>query len=190
MQPYKNSGPVDCAIDFSTDNIKSKTAIVTGGAKGVGETYTRQLVESGAHVIIADISESAGSKLHKELSSSTTFVKCDVTKWADQLAAFNKAREVSPNGRIDIVVANAGISAADDILSNDFEKDEPQEPSFVTLDVNVTGVCLTTKLALWYFGKQHALLQKQGIAASLDQCLILQGSLAGYADLVAPQYVN
>lgn len=187
MQPYTNSGPINCNIDFSKDNVKSKTAIVTGGANGIGETYTRQLVENGAHVVIADISESAGSMLHKEFPSLTTFVKCDVNNWTDQLAAFKRAKEVSPSGQIDIVVANAGISAPDDILNNDFEKEEPEEPSFGTLDVNVTGVCLTTKLALWYFGKQHALLQKQGKDADLDQCLVLQGSLAGYVDLVAPQ---
>ena len=46
-------------------------------------------------------------------------VRCDVTKWDEQLALFKEAIAHSPNKRIDIVVANAGIGTNDDISNTD-----------------------------------------------------------------------
>ena len=185
MSIYKNSGPIDCTVGIDAANLDGKTAIVTGAASGIGEAYVRALVNAGAHAIIADINEDAGNKLQQELSSSTTFAKCDVTSWASQLSVFKKAKEVSKTSRIDIVVANAGIGASDDIISDDLSGDEPKEPKMSTFDVNAVGVLLTTKLALWCFRKQNADGPRQ------DQCLVLQSSLAGYLDLSgAPQYTT
>lgn len=59
------------------------------------------------------------------------------------------------------------------------DKDEPEEPRLNVLNVNLTGVLYTVKLALFYFRKQHAANKGE----ALDQNLILQGSLAGYLDL-------
>lgn len=52
-------------------------------------------------------------------SSSVKFVKCNVTVWADQLAVFKTAIASSPSGRVDIVIANAGISGGDAVFFND-----------------------------------------------------------------------
>jgi NAD(P)-dependent dehydrogenase (short-subunit alcohol dehydrogenase family) len=48
--------------------------------------------------------------------SSVKFVKCNVVSWSEQLAVFKEALAFSPTGRIDIVVANAGISGADPVF--------------------------------------------------------------------------
>lgn len=62
-------------------------------------------------------------------------------------------------------------------------QDEPDEPKLHITDVNVRGVLLTTKLALWFFRKQNMQDPKQ------DQCLVLQGSVTGYVDIFgAAQY--
>jgi NAD(P)-dependent dehydrogenase (short-subunit alcohol dehydrogenase family) len=50
------------------------------------------------------------------LRSSVRFVKCNVVSWPEQLAVFKEALAFSPTGRIDIVVANAGISGADPVF--------------------------------------------------------------------------
>ena len=134
--------------------------------------------------MIADLSEENGKKVQQETSGSTTFVRCDVTSWEDQLAAFKKAKEFSPNNEIDIVVANAGISTRDEIFANDIEKDEPEKPKIPVVDINANGVLWTTKLAMFYFRKQNATNKR-------DRSLILQASLAGYLDLIgAPQYTS
>ena len=53
------------------------------------------------------------------LCSSVKFIKTNVTVWADQLAAFKTAISSSPSGRVDIVVANAGISGSDGVFQTD-----------------------------------------------------------------------
>ncbi|KAJ9606173.1 hypothetical protein H2200_009134 [Cladophialophora chaetospira] len=179
MQPYTNTGPVNTDVDFDTSRVKGKTAVVTGGANGIGEAYVRALTKAGASVVIADLDVEEGERLVKELGSSVKFVKTNVTVWADQLAAFKTALSLSPSGRIDIVVANAGISGADNVFFTDLEAEEPEEPKLTILNVNLTGVLYTIKLALHYFRRQNA----QNKGDPLDQVLVLQGSLAGYLDL-------
>jgi len=46
-EAYKVTGPIDCNIDFDTAVLKNKTAIVTGGANGIGEAYVRALYKAG-----------------------------------------------------------------------------------------------------------------------------------------------
>lgn len=185
MTSYKNSGPIDAAASIDKDKIKGKTAIVTGGASGIGAAYCRALVDAGAFVIIADLNEDGGKKFQSELSKSSVFAKCDVTDWKSQLDVFKKAKSSSPSGRIDIVVANAGISGEDRVTLNDTSKDEPDEPTLPIFQVNAIGVMLTCKLALWYFKKQNE------SEPGKDQSLVLQSSLAGYVDLPwAPQYTS
>jgi NAD(P)-dependent dehydrogenase (short-subunit alcohol dehydrogenase family) len=58
------------------------------------------------------------------------------------------------------------------------ESDDPLEPDFKILDVNLKGVLYTAKLAMHYFHHQ------QRDQPDRDRCLILKSSLAGYIDLV------
>ncbi|RMZ90138.1 hypothetical protein DV736_g2647, partial [Chaetothyriales sp. CBS 134916] len=179
MAAYINRGPVKNDSHFDTSSIKGKTAIVTGGANGIGEAYVRRLVAAGAFVVFGDIDADAAKKVEADLKPSTKWVKCDVTKWNDQLDLFKQALAHSPNKRIDIVIPNAGIAGHDDVFETNHEKDEPEEPQLRILQTNGIGVLYTTKLALYYFRRQYA----ADPAASKDQVLILQGSLAGYIDL-------
>ncbi|EXJ65481.1 hypothetical protein A1O7_01822 [Cladophialophora yegresii CBS 114405] len=186
MQPYTNNGPVDTDVDFDTSHVKGKTAVVTGGANGIGEAYVRALTKAGAFVVIADLDTEKGTRLEKEFGGSAKFVKTNVTVWADQLAAFKTAISSGPSGRVDIVVANAGISGADSVFFNNVDAEEPEEPKLNIINVNLIGVLYTIKLALHYFRRQNALNKDK----PLDQVLVLQGSLAGYLDLAgAVQYI-
>jgi NAD(P)-dependent dehydrogenase (short-subunit alcohol dehydrogenase family) len=107
-------------------------------------------------------------------------VQCDVRSWADQAAAFKKARENSPNKSIDIVVANAGVAGMDPVFALE-DDDEPQEPDLRILNINLIGVVYTAKLAMHYFNKQPG--------SPEDKCLIIKSSLAGYLDLIgSPSY--
>jgi len=179
MKAYTDQGPVKCDVDFDTSNVKGKTAIVTGGANGIGEAYVRALVKAGAFAVIADLDEAEGDRLTKELGGSVKFVKCNVTVWADQLAVFKSAISSSPSGRVDIVIANAGISEGDSVFFNDVEAEEPEEPKLNVVNVNLVGVMYTIKLALHYFRRQNFLNKGE----ALDQLLVLQGSLAGFIGL-------
>jgi NAD(P)-dependent dehydrogenase (short-subunit alcohol dehydrogenase family) len=188
MEPYRNSGPVDCEVDFDTSNVEGKTALITGGANGIGEVYVRSLIDAGAaHVLIADVDNEGGRKLVQALSpDKATFVHCDVTSWQDQVAAFRKAKEVSSTGRIDIVVSNAGIlRPSDDIhaAAKESENGPPDEPPNMSVtNVNGIGSLYTVKLAIWYFSKQQA----QSQTKTEDQCLVIQASIAGYIGIGGP----
>jgi NAD(P)-dependent dehydrogenase (short-subunit alcohol dehydrogenase family) len=185
MAAYKSSGPIDCSVKPDLSKVKGRTAIVTGGASGIGRAYVRSLSKAGAYVVIADIDSKAGQEAQSEFPETSAFVKCDVLSWQEQLSAFKKALELAPHGQIDIVIANAGIGGGDTLSMNDLSKDEPEEPKLRTLEINLKGVFYTVKLALWYFQKQESLLPE---GHKRDRNLILQASMAGYIDIPTPQY--
>lgn len=87
--------------------LTGKTAIITGGARGMGESHARLFVREGANVVLTDRNVEGGQALATELGDAATFVAHDVTQpesWADVVAA-----AVDAYGTIDILVNNAGI---------------------------------------------------------------------------------
>ena len=82
--------------------LAGKTAIVTGGAGGIGLAGVRLFRKAGAHVIIADIDEKAGSRAAAE--TGALFVKCDVSQSADVQRVIAAAE-----GKLDILYNNAGV---------------------------------------------------------------------------------
>lgn len=90
--------------------------------------------------------------------SSSTWLRTDVTIWADLVALFKTALE-RHGGRVDHVYANAGVSPRAAYLDMEARVDEatgdPLEPSHATYDVNLRGVVNTTALALYYMRRQE-----------------------------------
>jgi len=87
--------------------LDGKVAIVTGGARGIGEAIVRLFVKHGAKVVIADIDEAAGEALAASLVPHVAFVRCDVSVEEDVERAVDRA--VSRHGRLDVFCNNAGI---------------------------------------------------------------------------------
>ncbi|EHK96219.1 putative Sex determination protein tasselseed-2 [Glarea lozoyensis 74030] len=114
MEGYTTSAPVDCTKELDTGSLKGKTVIVTGGANGIGEAYVRALSAEGVNVCIGDFDENRGEKIASELKNAK-FVKCDVSNWQDQARMFAEA--ASFTGKVDFVVANAGICPEDEIFA-------------------------------------------------------------------------
>lgn len=84
--------------------LSGKTALITGGASGLGAEIARQYVREGAHVIVADIDGDAGAALVAELGDAARFERLDVTQeadWADVLVRIDI---------LDVLVNNAGIT--------------------------------------------------------------------------------
>jgi NAD(P)-dependent dehydrogenase (short-subunit alcohol dehydrogenase family) len=98
-------------------NIKGKSALVTGGASGLGAATARMLVANGAKVMIADVNEAAGQKIAQELGSATVFVKTDVTNTEQVKAAVAAAGQ--KHGGLHILVSAAGIGVAEKVLGKD-----------------------------------------------------------------------
>lgn len=104
-----------------TPSLQSKTAIVTGGAQGLGAAICERLAREGVRVIAADI--------------KGTDTKVDVTNEAEVKALFDRV------GRVDIVVSNAAILIAEPIAEADAEKWR------AVMNVNLFGNFLVMKHA-------------------------------------------
>src|SRR4051812_24072227 len=84
------------------------SAVVSGGASGLGEATTRALVARGAAVTILDLQEERGKALADELGGHTTFVRTDVTDPASVQAAIEEATGKDRPLRIAISCAGIG----------------------------------------------------------------------------------
>ena len=84
--------------------FEGQTALVTGGAKGIGAATAERLAAEGAHVVVADFDEAAATETAERIGGRA--VRCDVTSRADVEAAVAAAAE---SGRLDVLVTCAGI---------------------------------------------------------------------------------
>ena len=90
------------------DNYDSKTALITGGASGVGLATARRLVAGGARVIITGRSPDSLAAAAAELGRGATAVRSDTAVLAD---IDDLARRVADEfGRLDLLFANAGVT--------------------------------------------------------------------------------
>lgn len=147
--------------DQDLNNGKGQTVIITGAAGGIGAETARLFHEKGANVVIADLPgmREAAENLISTLSPDRAiFVPTNILSWADMLALFKKTKETF--GRIDIVVANAGIMESKHLfqLGVDDNGDplEPKEHGRV-IDINVKGTLNTLTLAMHYMKTQEPL---------------------------------
>ncbi|KAF5747655.1 putative short chain alcohol dehydrogenase [Tripterygium wilfordii] len=127
----------------SPTSLDGKIAVVTGGARGIGEATVRLLVKNGAKVVIADVNDSLGLELATSLASSATFVHCDVSLEEDIENLINST--IARYGQIDILVNNAGVfgnqSKRKSIM--DFDAGEFDK----IMSINVRGMALGIKHA-------------------------------------------
>ena len=94
-------------------DLTGRTAIVTGGGKGVGRAIAIALAEGGADVALADIDVNSAGDVASELEAGgrkAMALDMDVTSVESVRAAVRKA--IDEWGRIDILVNNAGIVGA------------------------------------------------------------------------------
>ncbi len=84
--------------------FEGATALVTGGAKGIGAATAERLAAEGAHVVVADFDEAAATETAERIGARA--VRCDVTSRVDVEAAVGAATR---DGRLDVLVTCAGI---------------------------------------------------------------------------------
>ncbi|KAJ3578448.1 hypothetical protein NPX13_g2121 [Xylaria arbuscula] len=140
---------------FSHFNLAGKTAIVTGGTRGIGLEAARGLAEAGAKVAITYTSTdpAEADKIAAAISKSGNGIlvkayRCNVKSSADVEALVEKATKEVGDGKLDIVVANAGIAAH--YPATEYGDDEWRE----MLDVNFHGAFWTARAAARVFERQ------------------------------------
>ncbi len=95
-------------------DISGATAIVTGGASGIGAASARLLAARGAKVVVADLQEDKGNELAEELGGA--FCKVDVTKTDEIIEAVEMAKSIGP---VRVLVNSAGIGWAQRTVGKD-----------------------------------------------------------------------
>ena len=117
---------------------KDKVAVITGGAKGIGQAFAKRLAEDGVHVAIADVAPGADTvKLIEAAGRQALACQCDITS-PDSIAAM--ASDVQKKfGRCDILINCAGIypqRAFDDMTFEDWRR---------VLSINLDSCFLVSK---------------------------------------------
>jgi acetoin reductase-like protein len=126
--------------------LKDKVAIVTGGARGIGEAIVRAYAEEGAKVVIADVEVAKAEELAKSIGAAANAVRLDVRD-KDQIAAA-VAKAVETFGGVDILVNNAGVfnmGPIAELTEADFDRQ---------FGINVRGLLFMTKAVAAQMEKQ------------------------------------
>lgn len=122
-------------------SLRNKVVLITGGARGIGAATARSIAAQGGRLILTDVDKAPLDELAAELGPDAVLaVVADVTDLPSMEAAV--AAGIEKFGRIDVVVANAGIASYGSVLGVDpatFRR---------VLDINVLGVFHTVRAAL------------------------------------------
>jgi NAD(P)-dependent dehydrogenase (short-subunit alcohol dehydrogenase family) len=125
-------------------DINGVSAIVTGGASGIGAAAARQLATKGAKVVVADLNAEKGEALAQEIGGA--FASVDVTDTAQIQAAVEQAAEL---GDLRVLVNSAGIGWAQRTIGRDGEFDSAHNLEAFTkvIAINLIGTFDAIRLA-------------------------------------------
>ena len=88
-----------------TGRLNNRSALIIGGARGIGAAIAERFADEGARIVIADTEEEAGRATAERLKGR--FIATDISQKADAERAVSEA--VTAHGGLDIIVQNAGI---------------------------------------------------------------------------------
>lgn len=163
-------------MNQTNGDLSGKTALITGGATGIGRAIATALTAHGMRIAIADIDLEAARKTAREIALNAVAVQMDVTKRESVDAGFAEA--IALLGHIDRVVANAGVSnmkPALDLTDADWD---------FNFGVNARGVFLTNQAACRHFleaGLQGAICNTASLAAKVGAPLLAHYSASKFA---------
>jgi NAD(P)-dependent dehydrogenase (short-subunit alcohol dehydrogenase family) len=149
--------------------LAGKAAIITGGEGSIGMATARALAAEGARVFLAGVSEPDLRAGAAELGAAGGWQVTDVTDSAQVKAAVDAA--VARFGRLDVVIANAGIAGATGPIA-----DYPEDAFDQTLAVHVKGAFLLAKHAVPHLGRGSSVIITSSVVG-----LTAAPHIAGYA---------
>lgn len=172
-------------------NLKDKTAIVTGGAHGIGRAISETFARAGAAVFIADIDNDAGKEIAEAIcqrDGKATFCRADVSTETDVAGVVQEA--ASKTSRIDVLCNNAASLGNFHALGKD-SVDEWERSFFVSL----MGTRHFTREALrWMVGQKQGsiinIASVQAMVGARDSAAYtsMKSALLGFTRSVAYDY--
>jgi NAD(P)-dependent dehydrogenase (short-subunit alcohol dehydrogenase family) len=152
-------------------DITGRSAVVTGGAGGLGEATVRRLVEDGAAVIIADLADDKGEKLAADLGGAARYVRTDVTDEDSVKAAITAAQGL---GDLRVTVnAHGGPVAQMRVLARDGSP-MPQELFERTVKLYLNGTFNVLRLAA------AAMATNEPLDSGVRGLVVNTASIAGF----------
>ena len=154
--------------------LENKTALITGGASGIGRSAVEAFVREGASVIIWDLNEEKGKELTKKLNGDgfkCFFQKVNTAAFDEVQAAAQES--ISYTGQVDILINNAGITRDATLMKM------TQEQWQSVIDVNLTGVFNCTKAFA-----PHMVERGYGVIINTSSVVALYGNF-GQSNYVA-----
>ncbi|WP_185995979.1 SDR family NAD(P)-dependent oxidoreductase [Nocardioides campestrisoli] len=135
-------------------DINGASALVTGGASGIGAAVARRLAAEGARVVVADLNDTAGEALAAEIGGA--FVHVDVTDTDQIKAAVDRATELGP---LRVLVNSAGIGWAQRTVGRDGEYDSAHDLDAYkkVIAINLIGTFDAIRLAATAMGRTEPL---------------------------------
>lgn len=142
---------------MSIGRMEGKVAIITGGASGIGKACAMRFAQEGAEILIADLvaarCEAAAEEIRRTTNGRAIYAETDVCS-EDDIASMAQ-HAMDEFGRIDCVVAAAGVSSAGYVSGQATPADgtfsgellnQPVEDWNRVLQINLTGVMLTDRI--------------------------------------------
>ena len=120
--------------------LDNKVALVSGGARGMGQSHCRMFAAEGAKVMVADILDDEGAAVAADIGSNAIYQHLDVTREEDWDAAIDAVMENF--GRLDVLVNNAGIAEVAPLAEMTLDSYRR------VTEVNQTGVFLGMRAAV------------------------------------------
>ena len=158
-------------------NLTESTALVTGGASGLGEATVRRLVADGAGaVVILDLPGSRGETLAKELGDRVRFTAADVTSEDDVAAALDVAERAGP---LRVVVNCAGIGTPGRIIGK--KGVLPLEQFRRIVDVNMTGTFNVVRLSAERMMRNESAGGERGVMVMTASVAAFEGQVGQIA---------
>ena len=144
-------------------SLKNKVAIVTGAARGIGQSIAIELARFGANVVVSDVlpGNITVNKI-KKLRRKAIFVKTDVSNKQEVSALINNT--IKKFKRIDILVNNAGVFRSS-LIENLSEQDWIK-----TMDINLKGYFLCAQAVI-----KHMMKKRQGVIINIASVAGLVG---------------
>lgn len=159
---------------FPSHLLRDRVAIVTGGSRGIGRATVQRLAEAGAHVVVNYLKHTheAGDAVAeaRELGVQAVAMQADVSQSAQAAALVEKALEQF--GRLDLVVANAGIWEGAPV------ERMPDEVWDRVLDYNLRGTWTVCREAI-------PAMKRQGGSIVIVSSTAGQRGEAGYSNYAA-----
>lgn len=158
-------------------HIADKTALVTGGASGLGRAAVDALAEAGANLVVVDLASSTGETVAKELGDRAIFVPADVTSPEEIGGAVSSA--VDRFGGLQIAVNCAGIAWAGRTVDRSGPHDLDAFSGVIR--VNLIGTFNVIRLAADQMNRQEPEGEERGVIVNTASIAAFDGQIGQVA---------